>query len=148
MEGLKKKRLFLSVLFLCFSSIFSGKGFTTIILPDGFILKAELALNPQEWIKGLMFRESIPDDYGMLFVFKEPDYHYFWMKNTLVPLDIAWLNEKKVIIYIKENCKPCKEKECESFGPNLKAKYVLEVKAGFFKKHNIKVGDRLYFYLP
>ncbi len=146
---LKKLKVLLLVLFLFCESLFlQSKGFTIVILPDGSTLNVELSTTPDEWAKGLMYRESIPENYGMLFVFKNSDYHYFWMKNTLIPLDIIWLDEKKEIIYIEENCKPCKKEPCKTYGPNMPAKFVIEVKAGFSKKHSLKPGDKLYFSLP
>ncbi len=146
---LKKLKALLLALFLLFESLpAKTEGFTLIILPDGSTLNVELAKTPEEWAKGLMYRENLPEDYGMLFVFKNTDYHYFWMKNTLISLDIIWLNENKEIIYIEENCKPCKKEPCKTYGPNMPAKFVLEVKAGFSKKHSLKPGDKLYFSLP
>jgi uncharacterized membrane protein (UPF0127 family) len=108
----------------------------------------ELALEPSEWERGLMFRKSIPDDYGMLFVFTEEDYQWFWMKNTYIPLDIIWINRDKKIVYIAENCKPCIKEPCSSYGTEIPVLYVLELKAGSVKKHNIKTGETVDFFIP
>lgn len=107
--------------------------------------RVELALTPQERERGLMFREYLDLDKGMLFVFEEEKEYPFWMKNTLIPLDIIWINSQKVVVFMKKNVQPCKEKNCEIITPNKKAKYILEIKAGISDQINIKIGDKLIF---
>ena len=105
----------------------------------------EIADNKEEREKGLMFRENLPENNGMLFVFPQEDRYGFWMKNTLIPLDIIWFNENKKIVYIKENAQPCLNfnDDCESFIPDKEARYVLEVNAGAIERYGIKVGDEV-----
>jgi uncharacterized membrane protein (UPF0127 family) len=93
---------------------------------------------------GLMFRESLADDRGMLFIFEEEGSHGFWMKNMRFPLDIIWLNSNKKIVDIKENIFPCGQ-SCEILTPKTKAKYVLEVNAGFVQRNKIKIGELVRF---
>ncbi len=150
MEKLKNTAIYLFLLFLLFNTYLQGnqkKKFIRLnINSNPFIV--ELALTPSEWEKGLMFRKQIPDDYGMLFVFREEGYQWFWMKNTFVPLDIIWINREKKIVYIAENCKPCLEEPCPSYGEEIPVLYVLELKAGSVKKYGIKKGDRVDFLIP
>jgi len=105
--------------------------------------EVELAVTNEEQAIGLMFRKSLDKNRGMLFVFKEEGEHSFWMKNTLISLDIIWINENKEVIFISENTQPCKEDSCPSITPNKKAKYVLEINGGISKEIGLKVGDGL-----
>ena len=109
------------------------------------IINAELANTPQKRERGLMFREKLAENEGMLFVFGTEGYHSFWMKNTLIPLDIIWINAEKEIVDIKENFQPCKVGPCESYVPKYPAKYVLEANAGWIKENQLKLGDKTEF---
>jgi hypothetical protein len=101
----------------------------------------ELAATPESRARGLMFREHLGDDKGMLFVFDEPGVYNFWMKNTLIPLDIIWIDENRTVINISKNTPPCEADPCPSYGPVQKAKYVLEVNAGKADEIGLKIGD-------
>ena len=92
--------------------------------------------------KGLMFRESLPDKTGMLFIFPAEGLYSFWMKNTLIPLDIIWLDKDLRVVYIESFVPPCKSYDCPSYTPQTEAKYVLEVNAGFCGLHQIKINDK------
>jgi uncharacterized membrane protein (UPF0127 family) len=120
---------------------------TTVTVAPDLKIEAELAYTDETRMRGLMFRESLPADSGMLFIFPYVDIHSFWMKNTLIPLDILWINERKEIVYFT-TADPCKADPCNSYAPMQKAKYVLEVNSGFAKKHNLKVGNRVEFTIP
>ena len=105
--------------------------------------EVELSITNEEQMLGLMFRKSLGKNKGMLFVFEKEGGSSFWMKNTLIPLDIIWINENKEVVFISENTQPCKEDSCFSIAPDKKAKYVLEINAGISKEIGLKVGDRL-----
>jgi len=105
----------------------------------------EIVEKPQDLALGLMFRKYLDDDRGMLFVFQNEAKYSFWMKNTLIPLDMIWLNTNKEVVYIAKNVEPCKEDVCRSIDPNQKAKYVLELNAGTADTINLKIGDKLIF---
>jgi|SRR3989344_7375793 len=105
-------------------------------------LNVELAQTPQERTQGLMFRASLPSTDGMFFIFPNSDKHAFWMKNTLIPLDIIWLNSDLEIVHI-EHAQPCYQDPCPSYIPPLPALYVLETNQGFTDKNNISIGDKL-----
>ena len=103
--------------------------------------EVEVADTDSERERGLMYRDNLGENQGMLFIYSEPGIHSFWMKNTLIPLDIIWLNTRKEVVSIRENVLPCGEEQCQIFKPENEATYVLEVKAGEAAKKNIKIGD-------
>ncbi len=105
--------------------------------------KIEIAETQQEREKGLMFREKLEQDRGMLFIFENSDVHPFWMKNTLFPLDIIWLDENNLVVFIEKNCQPCLTEECQNFAPFVSSRYVLEINAGLTDKINLSLGDRM-----
>ncbi|OYV83292.1 MAG: hypothetical protein B7W96_00010 [Parcubacteria group bacterium 37-58-5] len=91
--------------------------------------------------KGLGGRTSIPDNYGMLFVFPKDGYYGFWMKDTLVPLDMFWLNAQGQVVYIAPDVATSSFPDV--FYPTAPARYVLETAAGFARAHAIKTGTPL-----
>ena len=96
--------------------------------------------------RGLMFREKMDADKGMLFIFEKEGEYPFWMKNTLIPLDIIWINEDKEVVFISENAQPCNEEySCSSINPGNNAKYVLEINGGISEKIGLKIGDKANF---
>lgn len=97
---------------------------------DEKCFKIQIADTPEKRTQGLMFISQMPEDEGMLFIFEESGGYSFWMKNTLIPLDIIWFDENMNIVFEKENAEPCKTEPCEVFTPNKPARYVLEVNAG------------------
>ncbi len=103
----------------------------------------ELAVKPEEQSRGLMFREHLDLDKGMLFIFEEEKKHSFWMKNTLIPLDIIWINKNKEVVFISENVQPCEEFSCPNIKPSESAKYVLEINGGISKKIGLIIGDKI-----
>jgi uncharacterized membrane protein (UPF0127 family) len=109
--------------------------------PDRTQVRAEVASTEDEREHGLMFRTSLPELDGMLFVFEAPGLHAFWMKNTLIPLDMLWLDRDGKVVSLAESVPPCKTAECPTYPPRAPASYVLEVNAGFAKKHQVRVGD-------
>lgn len=104
----------------------------------------EFANREKLWEQGLMFRKSIPWKFGMLFVFPENITSGFWMKNTLIPLDIAFINSKGEIINI-QRMEPCKENPCKIYKSPLPYRFALEVRAGFFKKFGFSEGAKIEF---
>ena len=89
-----------------------------------------------------MFRESLPENQGMLFVFESPGIHSFWMRNTLIPLDILWLDgENRVIDLI--SAPPCREMPCPSHLPKAEALQAIELNSGTAAKFGIEKGSLL-----
>jgi uncharacterized protein len=120
---------------------------TTVLISGKIKVEAEIAYTDEARMQGLMFREFLAPDAGMLFVFEEPDVQGFWMKNTKIPLDLIWLSERKEIVYFV-TADPCVKDPCESYKPMQKAKYVLELNGGFLKKHGLGLGTQVEFSLP
>lgn len=109
-----------------------------------YCFDVELAKTAEEMNNGLMFREGLNSNRGMLFIFEKEGEYPFWMKNTLIPLDIIWINKGKEVVFISENTQPCEEgKPCLSVNPDKDAEYVLEVNGGTAKKIGLKVGDKI-----
>ena len=107
-----------------------------------YCFKVKIADTPQERAGGLMYKTSLKENEGMLFVFNKPGIYGFWMKNTLIPLDIIWLDENYKVVYIKENVQPCLNENCPIF-KNSRPAYVLEITGGVAKKLQIKIGEQL-----
>lgn len=94
---------------------------------------------------GLMYQESLPDDQGMLFIFPDSRPRAFWMKNTLIPLDILYFNHNLVLVSIQADVPPCRSTttRCPNYPSEKPAKYVLEINAGLATKYGFKVGDQM-----
>ena len=122
--------------------------FIKVYLPSGASVTAELAVTAEERSRGLMFREKLLPDQGMLFVFEVEDYHSFWMKNTLIALDMLWLDKQRRIVHIERDIPPCKADPCPSYTPQRPGSYVLELKAGTADRLKLKLFDKLEFSLP
>lgn len=110
---------------------------------NGLKIKVDVAAAPYEWTKGLMFRESMSEDSGMLFMFPNSEARSFWMKNTLISLDIIFISADKRIVDIKEDFEPCPSSQifCPSYNSVAESMYVVEVNAGVVNINNIKIGD-------
>ena len=103
---------------------------------------SEIADNTYKRTLGLMNRSSLADNAGMLFVFDDEQQRSFWMKDTLIPLDIFFIDSKMNIVDI-QTMQPCKTIMCPRYTSSSPAKYALEVNAGFAGKNGIKVGDTI-----
>ena len=113
------------------------------IAPDGHVFTLELALTPQQQALGYMYRNKVPSNQGMLFVFPDSDFHSFWMKNCRVALDILWLSDDLTIVHLEAQVPPCLKDPCPGYAPMSKARYVLEIASGQAKKHHLRVGQRI-----
>ena len=102
-------------------------------------IKVEIAADEAQRMQGLMHRKSMPKEQGMLFIFDEPAYQSFWMKNTLIPLSIAFMDRDGVILNILD-MEPQTENPHVSDGP---AVYALETNKGWFAEKKIKPGDKV-----
>jgi uncharacterized membrane protein (UPF0127 family) len=111
-----------------------------LYLNDKEIL-AEVARTPQERAKGLMGRKHLRPQEGMLFIFENEDYHAFWMKDTLIPLSIAFIDKEGRIVRITD----MKPLTLESHSPPAPILYALEMKKGWFSANGVRVGDILRF---
>jgi len=108
-----------------------------------YTVNIEIADTPEKQTTGLMFRKSLGKDSGMLFPYTSERNLSFWMKNTLIPLDMIFINSKLEIVDIIREVPPCEKDPCESYSPIEKAQYVLEVNGSFSENYNINVGDKV-----
>lgn len=139
--------LLFSVLLLCACD---GYQKTTVTLPDGFAISCAIADTPEKTEKGLMFVKHLPQDEGMLFVFDQTQEQYFWMKNTLIDLDIIFLDEKQNITALYERVPHTYTYTPDYEIPVVKGngQYVLEAAAGTITRHGLAQGQQLQFTLP
>jgi len=144
LPGIMKFALFTVALILplsCLNAFAFGQepAFSTICIKKNCIT-AEIASSDEARAKGLMFRESLAPDSGMIFVFNKEDFYNFWMMNMRISIDIIWIDANNKIVDIKTDVPPCGE-SCESLKPRLPASYVLETAAGFTRANGISIGD-------
>ena len=103
----------------------------------------EIADTREKQALGLMFRDSMPADQGMLFIFPGEAPRSFWMKNTRIPLDIMYFDKDLKLVSISADTPPCRVRYCPSYPSTGPAKYVLELNAGTASGLGVGVGDRL-----
>lgn len=127
---------------LLFLLLFACSPPTPAVVFDDVSFHVDVARTAEEKSQGLMFRESMPDDEGMLFVFDDAQRRAFWMKNTLIPLDMIFLDGDLRVVEVKRNVPPCERDPCPAY-QSVPAVYVLEVNAGLAEKYNIKPGSQM-----
>ena len=103
-------------------------------------LEVELMLTNEHHARGLMYRRSLEDDKGMLFVWSQPAIQGFWMRNTCIPLDLLFIDREGFIAGIVENASTLND---ESRSIDCPVLYVLEVQAGWSRKHGVVAGQRV-----
>jgi uncharacterized membrane protein (UPF0127 family) len=116
---------------------------SVVLTLHGDRFSAELATDDAAREHGLMERTSLEAGHGMLFVFPDLAPRWFWMKNTLIPLDILYFGDQRQLVSMQLNVPPCKGDPCPSYPSGRPARYVLEVPAGTAAQLGIQVGDRL-----
>jgi uncharacterized membrane protein (UPF0127 family) len=116
-----------------------------VVFADRTRVAVEIADTDELRQRGLMFRETLAPNEGMVFIFPETGDYPFWMKNTLIPLDMIWVDASRRVVAIAHSVPPCKADPCPSYPPNARSLYVVEVVAGFAKSHAVVVGDQLAF---
>ncbi len=121
-----------------------------VTMPDGTTIMAELADTTEKRARGLMFRDTLPKDRGMLFTFAQPGHWTFWMKNTRIALDIIWLDRNKQIVHVERNVPACRRTDdgCPQYQPNDEAMYALEIAGGMAEQLKLKRGEKLRFQVP
>ncbi len=102
-------------------------------------IKAEVADSPPERARGLMMRKSLAPNSGMLFVFQQAAVHCFWMKNTLIPLTIAFLDGDGTVVTLADMQPHDETSHC----PERAVRYALEMEQGWFARRGIKAGDKI-----
>jgi uncharacterized protein len=119
----------------------SGPSTAAILFGDGpnqASLEVEVADTPDERERGLMGRDHLPEDQGMVCVWDEPTTSRFWMKDTLIPLSIAFYDDRVVAIMDME---PCEADPCPTYGPNVPYVGAVEANEGWFERNGVEVGD-------
>ncbi|MDX1583118.1 MAG: DUF192 domain-containing protein [Thermoanaerobaculia bacterium] len=114
-----------------------------VVTPDGETITLEIARTDAQRARGLMFRENLPRNHGMLFIFTESERHGFWMKNTFIPLDIIWIGEDGTIAEVMPDVPPCFSDPCPTYAPSQSGRYVLELAAGEAERLGLSAGDRV-----
>ena len=121
-----------------------------VLTPSGTVIQAEVADTPQKRATGLMYRDHLEKDRGMMFFFDQAQEWTFWMKNTKISLDLIWMDEKKRVIHIERSVPICTRTDdsCPQYRPNNDAMYVLEIAAGTVDGLKIEKGSKLQFSNP
>jgi uncharacterized membrane protein (UPF0127 family) len=119
-----------------------------LTLPSGKVLQVEVMISDEDRAMGLMFRPSLAEDRGMLFLFETPDFHGIWMKNCRFPIDIVWLDEEKKVVDVKEGAPPCRAEPCPVYQPMRRASWVVEINSGQAKREKLVRGAAVRFDLP
>jgi len=116
-----------------------------VTLPGGHIIRAETAVDTRDMMRGLMFRDSLAPDHGMLFVHPVSGNYGYWMYQTNIPLDMIWMDQNHRIVELVENAPPCKTaaSKCPHFGGHEPARFVLELNGGSIRKFGIRKGQTI-----
>lgn len=154
-EPLNKKRIIFLIVMALFlitgALLFNAPNEDSIIVvsfPSGARLKAEVADTPEKLLFGLAFRQHLPADEGIIYIFEESAPHKVWTKGFKIPVDIMWVNESKHVVHVVENVPPCTDDPCPWYGPPPEnARYVIESNQGFIKQGGVFTGDELKFAL-
>jgi uncharacterized membrane protein (UPF0127 family) len=128
-----------ATLLLCSATAYADPLLTYPLTIKGHTLRAELARTEEEKRTGLMYRKQLPENSAMLFIYEREGAWAMWMKNTYVPLSVAFIDRHGVIVNI-EDMEPLTEDSHQAAGS---VKYALEVNRGWFAKRGIKRGDRV-----
>ena len=115
------------------------------ILPDGARITLEIAVTDEERARGLMYRDVLATDAGMLFVFDSDDHYSFWMKDCFISLDLIWLDKTGTVVEILPNAPPCKLDPCPSYHPTKPGRAVIELNGGAAKQHGLRPGSLVRF---
>ena len=123
-------------------------GTIIVTFPSGNQIETEVANTPQKIFFGLAFREHLPEDEGMLYIFDSSDLHRLNTKGFKIPVDMMWLDESRYVVYVVEHAEPCVKDPCPIFGPPPEnARYVIQTAAGFIRKEGVKPGAEVKFTL-
>jgi uncharacterized membrane protein (UPF0127 family) len=119
-----------------------------VTLPNGKHIRAEVMMKQEDMMRGMMFRDTLAADHGMLFLHGGPGNYPYWMYQVRVPLDIIWMDLNHNVVEISPETPPCKSssaRQCPNYGGHAKAIFVLELPGGAAAKNGVKVGERIGF---
>jgi uncharacterized membrane protein (UPF0127 family) len=124
-------------------------GVRIVTFPNGGKVRAEVMINQDDLMRGMMYRDSLPAGRGMLFIHPKPAPQTYWMFRVRIPLDIVFMDANQRIVYIEVNAPPCEKeaKDCPQYGPKppRPVQYVLELGGGQASRYGLKTGDLLRF---
>ena len=140
LDPIRAARFLLAVILASSAIAFAdAKVRTTTVRVGTHPLKVEVVATDEERSRGLMHRQKLGAEDGMLFIFDEPAYHAMWMKNTLIPLSVAFVDAQGVILNILD-MEPQTLDSHQSAGPSI---YAIEVNKGWFAQRKVKAGDKV-----
>lgn len=151
----KKKRIIMMILLavlLMSASVFlverKESSVIVVTFPSGVELEAEVADTPEKLLFGLAFREGLPANGGMLYIFEENGLHRVTTREYRFPIDILWVDESHHVVHLLEQAEPCAKDPCPLFGPPPEsARYVIQAESGFIKKSGVAKNDELKYAL-
>lgn len=144
--------LMMAALVLIVGGVFftNQKDADTIIVtfPNGKQIATEVANTPEKLLFGLAFREGLPPDAGMLYIFDTSDRHRLWTKAYRIPVDMIWVDESHRVVHLVEDAPPCSQDPCPLYGPPPEtARYIIQTAAGFIRQERVAPGAELKFTL-
>lgn len=116
------------------------------VFAKGQRFKAEVARTDMDRSRGLMYRQSLPKDRCMIFIYDEDGYHAIWMKNCLISLDVVWMLADGTVVEMAENVPPCSPvlgNDCPNYGGTIPSRFFVEFAPGTIRHLGLKKGDRL-----
>lgn len=119
-----------------------------VTMPDGKIVTAEVMSDSIDMQRGMMFRDSVAPDHGMLFIHPSPGRYKYWMYQVKIPLDIVWMDVNRRVVEISANTPPCQSKSartCPNYGGNADSMYVLELGGGRAAAYGVQSGSVISF---
>jgi len=139
------KKYILLLALVCVYYISPQKTIPVVI--DNHLLILEIAQTTEQLQRGLMYRKYLPSNHGMLFDFSTPGNYAIWMKNTLLALDLIWLDSHKRIVYFLDNVPICRQVPCKVYAPpyNVPTRFVIEINSGLRKKLHLQIGMSVDF---
>ncbi len=153
-EQRKKKVItltLLAILLMSVSLFLSGpKESDTIIVefPGGKTLETEVASTPEKLLFGLAFREGLPQDTGMLYIFESTGLHRVRTRQYKIPVDMMWVDESHHVVQLLENVPPCIQDPCPLYGPPPEpVRYLIQTGAGYVRREGVTAGMELKFTL-
>jgi len=142
MSSLSLRQIALACALVCAPLIAAAQLLPTVTL-KGHRFSIELAQDDASRERGLMYREHMEDNHGMLFVFEQETPQAFWMKNTKIPLDMLFFDHAGKLVAIQAQAEPCKADPCKVYPSHDPALYVLELNGGVAARIGVKPGDIL-----
>ncbi|MDK2742155.1 MAG: DUF192 domain-containing protein [Nitrospira sp. BO4] len=151
----RKKRIIMMVLLallLMSASVFlverKESSIIVVTFPSGVELEAEVADTPEKLLFGLAFRDALPPNSGMLYIFEQNGLHRVTTKEYRFPIDILWVDESHHVVHMLEHAEPCAKDPCPLYGPPPEdARYVIQTESGFIKKAGVAKTDELKYAL-